>query len=460
MDLPGKPKSQTSHLSYNPAEWKGFSFAHGDFALHVPSSSVAMIPTEMATLMRGQTPLPQWPSAIKQQFQDFAAAHLANWHPEATSAPKVNIHSIALNVAQACNMRCNYCFAGDGDYGKASLMTEEVGKRTVDFFARDQKRLHLIFFGGEPLMNFALIQKLVAYAKEEKFKGITFTYSITTNGTLLTSKHLEFFKEHQFIVNWSYDGKGLQEKQRPLAIPPPRAIQKSTSSEPMLQEKLEKFHEQLSNLRGLQLRSTVMKENLGNLEEAILHTLTSHQYRFLMGYHATPMRSLAFGPKDVEKLGAIYHSVITRLYEDDNLEALLRFEPLRAHLGKIKRGNTKQMFCLAGVNYLSVSSTGSFYLCHRFTEDESEKVGDLEQGLLLDKLNTFANHRAVKHEPCNSCWMREWCGGGCFHENKAANKTPFAPDPMFCRLQDLEMSKAMELYTQLVIQKKPELAKI
>lgn len=447
--------------TYNPKDWKGFSFAHGDFALHVPSSSVAMVPTTMAQLMAQGLPGVKWPAAIQQQFQDFVGQHLAAWTPKPVVAPTVNIHSIALNVAQHCNMRCHYCFAGDGDYGKASLMADAVAFGAVDFFAKNQKHLHLIFFGGEPLMNYALIQKVVDYSKDAKFAGMKFTYSITTNGTLLTSKHLEFFRENKFIVNWSYDGKGLQEKQRPLApkLKDP-AGSKGPSSEALLQEKLARFSTQLGTLRGLQLRSTVMKENLGDLEEALLHTLTSHQYRFLMGYHATSMKSLAFGPADVALLGKIYHRVIDRLVEQGNFEALLRFEPLRGHLSKIKKGNTRQMFCLAGVNYLSVSSTGKFYLCHRFTEDESQRVGDLEQGLLMDKLTAFATHRTVLHEPCSSCWMKEWCGGGCFHENNAANGTPFTPDPMFCQLQDLELTKAMELYTLLVVQHQDKLAKI
>ncbi|MFN3477127.1 MAG: hypothetical protein ACK4Z6_06180, partial [Candidatus Methylomirabilales bacterium] len=34
--------------------------------------------------------------------------------------PTVPITTLVLNVAQDCNMRCSYCFAIDGTYGKAA----------------------------------------------------------------------------------------------------------------------------------------------------------------------------------------------------------------------------------------------------------------------------------------------------------------------------------------------------
>ena len=44
------------------------------------------------------------------------------------------LKAMCLHVAHACNMDCEYCFAGKGEYhGKAGLMSLETGKKAIDF---------------------------------------------------------------------------------------------------------------------------------------------------------------------------------------------------------------------------------------------------------------------------------------------------------------------------------------
>ena len=62
-------------------------------------------------------------------------------------------------LTKNCNLACKYCFAEEGEYhGRRALMTEEVGKRALEFLVENsgsRKNLEVDFFGGEPLMNFA-----------------------------------------------------------------------------------------------------------------------------------------------------------------------------------------------------------------------------------------------------------------------------------------------------------------
>ena len=44
------------------------------------------------------------------------------------------IKALCLNIAHDCNLRCKYCFAGQGGYGKwRMLMSFDVARRAVDF---------------------------------------------------------------------------------------------------------------------------------------------------------------------------------------------------------------------------------------------------------------------------------------------------------------------------------------
>lgn len=80
------------------------------------------------------------------------------------------IKALCLNIAHDCNLRCKYCFAGQGGYGKwRELMSFDVARRAVDFLiAHSGPRQHceIDFFGGEPLMNFPTVQRTVEYIRK------------------------------------------------------------------------------------------------------------------------------------------------------------------------------------------------------------------------------------------------------------------------------------------------------
>ena len=102
------------------------------------------------------------------------------------------VKSMCLNVAHDCNLRCEYCFAAKGDFGRGRmLMPFEVGKRAIDFLIEQsvgRHNLEVDFFGGEPLMNFEVVKKVVDYARSiEKQHNKNFRFTITTNGLLNTA---------------------------------------------------------------------------------------------------------------------------------------------------------------------------------------------------------------------------------------------------------------------------------
>ena len=97
------------------------------------------------------------------------------------------VKALCLHVAHTCNLNCSYCFASQGRYqGERALMSFEVGKRAMDFLIENsgsRRNLEVDFFGGEPLMNFDMVKKLVAYCREqEKIHNKNFRFTMTTNG--------------------------------------------------------------------------------------------------------------------------------------------------------------------------------------------------------------------------------------------------------------------------------------
>ena len=93
------------------------------------------------------------------------------------------IKALCLHVAHSCNLNCSYCFASQGKYqGDRALMSFEVGKQAFDFLIANsgtRKNLEVDFFGGEPLMNWDVVKRLVAYARsieKEHNKNFRFTF--------------------------------------------------------------------------------------------------------------------------------------------------------------------------------------------------------------------------------------------------------------------------------------------
>ena len=115
------------------------------------------------------------------------------------------VKALCINIAHDCNLRCKYCFAGQGGYGQwRMLMSFDVARRAVDFLiAHSGHREHceLDFFGGEPLMNFETVKKIVEYARsQEPVYHKKFRFTITTNGMLLTDDKIDFINREMSNV--------------------------------------------------------------------------------------------------------------------------------------------------------------------------------------------------------------------------------------------------------------------
>ena len=122
------------------------------------------------------------------------------------------LKALCLHVAHTCNLNCAYCFAAQGKYhGERALMSFETGKRALDFLVENsgnRKNLEVDFFGGEPLMNFDVVKRLVAYARSiEKEKNKHFRFTLTTNGVLLDDEVTEFANRECHNVVLSLDGR-------------------------------------------------------------------------------------------------------------------------------------------------------------------------------------------------------------------------------------------------------------
>lgn len=85
---------------------------------------------------------------------------------------------ILLQVTQDCNFRCEYCVytaSIDGVQRKHQNkhMSWDTAKRAVDYLwehSIDSDVITIGFYGGEPLLEYSLIQKVISYS-DKRFAG-------------------------------------------------------------------------------------------------------------------------------------------------------------------------------------------------------------------------------------------------------------------------------------------------
>lgn len=130
----------------------------------------------------------------------------------------INVPQIVFEVTTGCNFKCKYCCYGElyetFASREAGNLDFNTAKILLDFISRESYSKHnhqintplvLSFYGGEPLLNFPIIERIVDYAKSLKFVGRFLRFSLTTNASLL-KKHIDFFFENNFSLLISLDG--------------------------------------------------------------------------------------------------------------------------------------------------------------------------------------------------------------------------------------------------------------
>ncbi len=109
--------------------------------------------------------------------------------------------SVVIAPTADCNFNCFYCFE---KHKPKIYMNKETADNVVNFIKSFNKKTDILWFGGEPLLNFSLIK----YLSEKLIENnIEYTASIITNGYLLNEhkiKELKNFKINN--VQITFDG--------------------------------------------------------------------------------------------------------------------------------------------------------------------------------------------------------------------------------------------------------------
>lgn len=321
------------------------------------------------------------------------------------------IKALCLHIAHTCNLNCSYCFASQGKYhGERALMSFEVGKRALDFLIENsgtRRNLEVDFFGGEPLMNFDVVKKLVEYARStEKEKGKNFRFTLTTNGMLVDDDVIDFANKEMSNVVLSLDGrKEVHDRYR--------VDYQGRGSYDTIVPKFQKFVKARGG-KNYYMRGTFTHANPDFLED--IKTMLN------FGFTELSMEPVVAAEGDEAALTEEDKPVVMKQYEE-LAELMLKRDkegkPFTFYHYMIDLAGGPCIYkrisgCGSGTEYMAVTPWGDLYPCHQFVGDEKFKLGDIWHGVENKEIqNEFASCNVYARSECRDCWARLYCSGGC-----------------------------------------------
>ncbi len=360
--------------------------------------------------------------------------HSADTYAEiAAGLEPAPVKSMCLNIAHDCNLRCEYCFAAKGDFGKGrKLMPASIGKKAIDFMLEnsgDRHNLELDFFGGEPLMNFDVVKEVVAYARErEKAYGKNFRFTITTNGMLLDDDKIEYINKEMSNVVLSIDGrKEVNDRVRYTAG--------NKGSYDVIMPKYKK----LVATRGEKdyyARGTFTKYNL-DFSEDVMH-LYEQGFSQISVEPAVCDLSLPYAltEEDLPRILEEYEKLAHKLAELKNAGKQINFFHFMVDFDGGPCAIKRLRGCSCGNEYVAVTPEGDIYPCHQFVGMDEYKMGNLEDGTFNQEIkNTFSKINVYQKEECRNCFAKFFCSGGCTANNLIYAASLYKPFRISCEMQ-------------------------
>lgn len=142
--------------------------------------------------------------SISAQLPEWDFAPLSSF----ASMPKVD--SFIIGLTEQCNLRCTYCcysgsYINKRIHNTASIDTSGIDEilTFIDSFT-SKRPIKLFIYGGEPLLNYNIVQYTIGKARKKWDNDVSFT--ISTNGTTLTKERIDWLVTNNVVLSLSIDG--------------------------------------------------------------------------------------------------------------------------------------------------------------------------------------------------------------------------------------------------------------
>ena len=319
------------------------------------------------------------------------------------------VQNVTILTTTECNARCYYCF----EHGiKQYPMTKATADGVIKFIKENylEPQFAINWFGGEPLLNFEIIEYITEKLKRYGFRIIS---HITTNGSLLTKDMLNYFmneyEDLSFQITIDEIGDRYGKIKRYIDIDSSLAYQRVINNIAMLLD-----NNITTNVRINFVASQI--ERAKKIYVAIKDELSHHNLEKLYIY---------FAPLTLDN----NNEVISDFHGDMEhpfLQAVkVQFEqgfPLYkprydGDMGMIGAFGLMPNAFSCGMttkNRFSIDADGTLYKCHRLSGKKQYSCGNVFDGVnTSSEVYKLFRNITVFDEECKNCNILPICQGGC-----------------------------------------------
>lgn len=309
---------------------------------------------------------------------------------------------LRILLTDLCNLSCKYCkVCHNIDYPNAQPTPIEKIQNAVDaLFEKSTKEKVIHITGGEPILFFKQITKIVQYIEDNySHSGYKYIIIIGTNGILLDKKMADYFKKHDIKIIISLDGKKTANIMR---------INKNG---------INSFNETVKGIRLLKKRGievgismVVGSFNITKLDEQI-------EYIFKKYKPASLGVNFIKNTKAKEKSkflieGNVYAQAIYKIhkkYRENNLFMELLARKLFPFVDRKYR-----LYDCGASNgtTVNIDATGNVGICKSFLLLKTKYSEDSINNIIED----FKTRSPIYQRQCKKCPAQGICGNGCAYE--------------------------------------------
>lgn len=288
---------------------------------------------------------------------------------------------VLIKFGSKCNLKCAHCHCYKVEY---SFNLDILN------YIRDSKFNIIVFGGGEPLMYFDLIKKIVLNLNDPCIE-----YRFVTNGFFLTPDNIAFFNEHNFRVAISYDGRAGNRGGCPESLKYIKHLKNHVLATTVYEDNID-----LSQLFADVQR---LSEEYGTVPQSFPNFI--HQTQINPNYD---MVNEDTATKYIKQICTLLETDIRRiaLGHKQNIGAVIKKLP-----EIFKQNNWKIGVSCCNENKIMLTADGRFMLCPY----GNTYVGDIYTGVDWNLVESFIPER------CKSCDLWSVCGNTCV-ENITENE--------------------------------------
>lgn len=324
----------------------------------------------------------------------------SQWHP----------HCLDVEVTTACDLGCAYCYLGKPGEGQ---MDEATADATVAYLASHRRHwtrhqvAELNLYGGEPFLNFPIMQRLVAKARE----ALPVRVAVFTNGATATADQ----------VRWCVRN-GVHPKRSTAGFPEAAALTRPGGYTGRWLDEGVLWHDEWSTHR-----LTVTPETAPYVAHSV-------RWLHIKGYHGpVDLATDDYAAWSEDDLRAYYDCIwklareFIHQYARDAMLAVENFTNAGRCL--FGQGDAMVLGCGAGWNTQGIDYSGGIVPCHRFFREPAGS--EFRGGSVLDpnlaatfdwafltRLRVLS--AGIETDTCHECDARRCCSHGCYHVSHVA----------------------------------------